>query len=307
MDRLKNLFSQIVDLIKRGIKLFGDNEMSVYAGYTTLFMVTSLFPSIMLIIAIINLLPGYSVEDLMDLLFRLLPDLGPIRELLESVIMNLKDQSTGLLASVAAVTTLWSAGKGVSAMQKALNKLDKGQDAITENEESSGTKGKLTVTLKNILKRLLFTLLLIILLPAMLVFNMLGDSIANIISDVLNKLRPDGLQTTMAEVDSFIDISSLIVILLSLLVLLTIYARLPEKRRTLKSQLPGAILTGVCWLLFTKLFSLFIPHFFNASLYGSLASLFLLLLWLWVMIVIFFAGAVLNHVLEEKPQEDTVS
>ena len=27
MDRLKNLFSQIVDLMKRGIKLFGDNEM----------------------------------------------------------------------------------------------------------------------------------------------------------------------------------------------------------------------------------------------------------------------------------------
>ena len=307
MDRLKDLISRLFDLIKRGIKMFGDNDMSVFAGYATLFMVTALFPCIMLIISVINLLPGYSANDAADILFQVLPDLGPIKELLESVIMNLKDQSTGLLASTAAVTTLWSASKGVSAMQKGLDEMDEGADGGTDQAEKAGAKGKIISAAKNILKRLLFTLLMIILIPALLVFEMLGDNIAGIICGALKKLQPEGLNAILGEVDSFFHVSSLLVVLLALLVILVSYVLLPRKRRTYKSQLPGAILTGVCWFAFTKLFSLFIPQFFNASLYGSLASLFLMLLWLWVMIIIFFVGGVLNHVLEEEPQNNTAS
>ena len=302
MNRLKDLISRLVDLIKRGIKVFGDNDMSVFAGYATLFMVTALFPCIMLIISVINLLPSYSVNDVTDILFRILPDLGPIKELLESVIMNLKDQSTGLLASTAAVTTLWSASKGVSAMQKGLDEMDEGMDNGAKQAENSDAKGKIRSAVKNILKRLLFTMLMIILIPALLMFEMLGDNIAGIICGALKKLQPEGLNSILEDVDSFFHTSSLLVILLALLVILVSYVLLPKKRRTYKSQLAGTILTGVCWFVFTKLFSLFIPQFFNASLYGSLASLFLMLLWLWVMIIIFFVGGVLNRVLEEGPK-----
>ena len=76
---------------------------------------------------------------------------------------------------------------------------------------------------------------------------------------------------------------------------------LSAKRRTLKSQLPGALFTGVCWFVFTKLFSIFIPRFYQASrLYGSLASLFLVLLWIRFIVIILFAGVVLNRVLEKE-------
>ena len=93
--------------------------------------------------------------------------------------------------------------------------------------------------------------------------------------------------------------------LFALLVILQIYAVLPDTRRTLKSQLPGALLSVVCWFVFTKLFSSFIPRFYKASsLYGSLASLFLLLLWLRFVVMILFAGAVLNRILEEEQQKD---
>ena len=41
--------------------------MSVYAGYATLFIVTAVFPLIMLIVAVVNLLPGYSAKDVAEL------------------------------------------------------------------------------------------------------------------------------------------------------------------------------------------------------------------------------------------------
>ena len=129
--------------------------MSVFAGYGTLFIVTSLFPLIMLIISFVNLLPGYSAKDVTVILFQILPDLGPLENLIESIILNLKDQTGGLLASAAAVTTLWSASKGVNAIQKGLNALDQ-KDAIeTEKKEDNGLKEKAKSLAKAIAKRLL--------------------------------------------------------------------------------------------------------------------------------------------------------
>lgn len=277
--------------------------MSVYASYATLFIVTAVFPLVMLIISIVHLLPGYSTKDVADILFQILPDLGPIQEFVESMMTNLKAQSGGLLASAAAITTLWAASKGVSAIQNGLNQFD--QEAIDNITNDGSIKKKGAGFVRNTLKQLLFTLLLAILIPALLVFEMLGDSIAGIIRGILEKLQPDVLKSTLSNIDTFFHASSLVVMLFALLVILLIFAHLPMIRRTLKSQLPGGLVTGVCWLAFTKLFSFFIPRFYHASsLYGSLAALFLLLLWLRFMVMILFAGGALNHALEEEKLEN---
>ena len=300
MDQPKGLLSRAIAFVKHAIDIYGKNNMSVFAGYSTLFIVTALFPFIMLILSIINLLPGYSVDDVISVLFQILPDLEPIEELIESVITNLKDQSSGLLASIAAVTTLWSASKGVSSIQKGLDQLDREKGDAADEETSSKIKGTIQGTTKGILKRLLFTLILAILIPALLVFEMLGDSIARIICNTLEKMKPDDLNAYFSYIDSLFHAGSFVVIILAVLVVVAIYALLPAKHRSLKSSLPGAVLTCVCWFAFTKLFAIFMPKFFNASLYGPLASLFLMILWLWFMVIILFAGGVLNRTIEEE-------
>ena len=330
MDRLKSLLAWLKTLLLSGFTMFQDNKMSVYSGYATLFIVTAVFPCVILIISIVNLLPGYSTEDVAGIFFQILPDLGPIKELIESMMVNLKAQSGGLLASAAAVTTLWAASKGVSAVQKGLNQLDETDETElatadetavettdveaveTTDETKKKKRGELIEKGKSlakaILKRLLFTLTLIILIPALLVFEMLGDSIAGVIHSALEKVNPEGLSGILSHVDILFNVTSLAVILFALLVILQIFAFLPDKRRTMKSQLPGALLTVVCWFVFTELFSFFIPRFYHASsLYGSLASLFLLLLWLRFIVMILFAGGVLNRTLEEEKQEKECS
>lgn len=296
-------------IIKRGIGTYIDNSMSVFAGYSTLFIVMALFPFIMLIISVINLFPGYSADDVAALLFQILPDLEPIEKLVGSMITNLKDQSNGLLASVAAVTTLWSASKGVSAIQKGLNQLDRDRSDLNDTDISddagnkqldSGIKGIIGSSARATAKRLLFTLMLVILIPAALVFEMLGSTLIELIGRAIEKISPEALEKILPDIDLFFLVGSVAVLIFALLVIIVVYAYLPNKHSSFKRCLPGAVLTFVCWFAFTKLFALFIPRFFNASLYGSLASLFLMLFWLLIMVTILFAGAILNRSIEEE-------
>ena len=206
MDKLKGPISRIKDLLLRGIEMFGEAKVSVYAGYATLFIVTAIFPCLMLIISIVNLLPGYSANDVADVLLQILPDLEPIKELIGSMILNLQGQSDGVLASVAAVTTFWSASNGVYAMQQGLDQMD----CISKDEaekEDSGLKEKGGNAVRSILKRLFFTLIMIILIPALLVFQLLGDSVSSAICSAVEKVNPEKLNSVMTSIDSFFSIS----------------------------------------------------------------------------------------------------
>ncbi|MBQ2160870.1 MAG: YihY family inner membrane protein [Firmicutes bacterium] len=265
------------------LKYFNEGEMTVYSGNATLFIITAAFPFIMLIIAIVNMLPGYSPKDVTEMFFKILPDLDSLKEFVEAMIVNLKNQSGGILASAAALTTLWSASQGVAAIQAGLNKLDGSQTG----------KGIL-----NIIKRLVCTLLLVVLFPALLVFEVLGESIKGVINNIMEKI---GLESIDSLLSSILDLSLIIILLAALIVILFIYAYLPAQKHSLKSMLPGTIFCVVGWIVFTELFAFFIPRFYHASsLYGSLASLFLALLWIRIIIMILFFGGALNKALQDK-------
>ena len=267
------------------VKLFLETNMLVYSGNATLFIITAAFPFIALIISIVNVLPWYSPLDVVEFFFRVLPDLEPFRDFIEGIVVNLKNSSGGVLIGVAALTTLWSASGGVNAIRVGLNQLD------------GGEKGKVQ---HNIIKRLVFTLMLIILIPALLVFSMLGDSVQNIIGSIFERIGAEGLLHLKESIESVFQAGTLIVTIAGFFAALLLYAKLPAKVHTLKSRIPGTVFTGVACYLFTKVFSFFIPKLSgSSSLYGSLASLFLILLWIRIIMMILFAGGALNRVLEE--------
>lgn len=269
-------------IIKRTLKIYSENDLGVYAGNATLFIITAVFPMLVLIIAIVNMLPGYSPKDVTEFLFQFLPDLSSIKTLVNGMVSNLQSQSSGLLASVAALTTLWSASAGITAMQKGLKKLS--------DVPASSIKDKLWA--------LLFTVLYVILIPAILVFQVLQDSIISIAGSITAKI---GLENMVDQIATIMKVSNVVTIVLAFLVLLLTYTYLPGQKRTLKQHIPGTLFLGVMFVVFTKLFSIFIPRFYNSSgLYGSLASLFLALLWLRFVLMILFLGGALNTALAER-------
>jgi membrane protein len=92
---------------------------------------------------------------------------------------------------------------------------------------------------------------------------------------------------------------------LLLLVLLTLlfvgmYMFLPGRRNKFGECLPGAIFAALSWQVLSLLFSVYVENFTAyANIYGSVSSVALGLLWLYLCLCILFFGAALNRWLKE--------
>lgn len=100
----------------------------------------------------------------------------------------------------------------------------------------------------------------------------------------------------------------LLFIILSLYFAL-IYIVLPNRKKakpdliTYKNQLPGAIFCTVCWYVLAAVFSFYLENFSKFSVYGSLASLAMLIIWLYFCLFMMMLGAEINY-LYRKPIDD---
>ena len=258
------------------IQIYSRTELSVCTGNATLFLLMSIVPLLMLAVAVINLIPGFSADDLTEILNLCLPDLPEIRALVQSTIRNLNNQSGGVVISISAVMTLYSASKGVSAIQYGLAK-------INENIVS---------TLWAKLISLIYTLVFVLLIPAFLIFQVLHNMILELMSALTDMLSlPDLFQ----QLDAFMRYSGIISAALMVCVIMLTYSYLSGTKERFRSQLPGSILASVLWITFSAAFSYFIPMFWkSSSFYGSLASVFLIAMWLRYIMIFLFFGAALN-------------
>ena len=269
----------VLRVVAETSQVYTKNEMSVYAGYTTLYMLMALVPLLSLLIGVVNLLPDLSLQHVEEVLQDLLPSIPQVQSLVHSIITNVNRKAGSLAISVSLVVSLWSASNGVNALQKGLHKI-------------SGNPGS---PLRDRLAAMLYTLLFIALIPALLVFRVLRGSIEELITAVSNWFNiPDIAGRLMG----FMEYSGLITAVMMAVVILLAYTLLQGERRKLRFQLPGALFTTILWLVFSRLFELFIQRFWQASsLYGSLAAIFLATMWLNSIMMILFYGAALNEAL----------
>ena len=283
---MKSMEKKKPNLILETVKVYADNEMSVYAGYATLHILMAMVPLMTLVIGLVNILPDVSLQHLETVLNDLLPDIEEVNALIHGIISNVNRQAGTLAISLSAIATLWSASTGVNALQAGLCKI-------------SGSSGSF---IKRRAMALLYTLIFIALIPALLIFRVLRGSIEDLIGAVNRWLNiPDIAGRLLA----FMEYSGLITAIVMAVVVLLAYTYLRGDRQKLRYQLPGTLFTTVLWLVFSRLFEIFIQRFWQASsLYGSLAAMFLAAMWLKAIVMIFFYGASLNETLMRRRSED---
>ena len=84
-------------------------------------------------------------------------------------------------------------------------------------------------------------------------------------------------------------------------VFLVLYKVLPNRKATFKSQLPGAFIIAMAWLIFSYGFSLYFEFFPNfGNMYGSLTALIMVMLWLYVCMNLILYGAEINAYFENE-------
>ncbi|MCR4951434.1 MAG: YihY/virulence factor BrkB family protein [Solobacterium sp.] len=277
--------NRFVKLLLKTINLFTQQKMDVYAGFAALCILMALVPLLMLILAVVNMLPGYSAADFSAYVTGLFPGIPAVQDMLKSIIMNLSEQSGGVVISLSALTSLWAASNGVSAIQTALDNLSGIRQSFVKGKKSA----------------LLFTVIYVLLIPSLLIFQVLRSSIESVLEPVLAMLKLQSLASTIYGILAFSGILSLIV--MALVIIMT-YTYLPNGKRTLKSQLPGAVLATVAAAVFTGVFGYCMTRFWKASsVYGSLAAIFLTAMWLQFILQILFFGAALNQAIHETDSE----
>ena len=273
---MKQKFSRWLHIATAVVRKYLALDMAVYAGSATLFLLMASFPMLMWVLVLVNLLPGFSVESVAELLADFLPQIPSVQESTIQLLQNLSSQSAQFVASLAVLTTIVSASGGMSALQIGLQRLTPGSR-------------------RTFLNRLLavgYTFVFELLLLVMLALQGMKSLFARF-ADTLPFFRH--YAAVVHEAQRVANIGRFVIIPLLFVLLLLIYTYVPGGRRTLRSQLPGTIFATAGWLIFSRVFSIYILHFWRLSyIYGSLTAVILVILWLFVIINLIFLGAGLN-------------
>ena len=83
-------------------------------------------------------------------------------------------------------------------------------------------------------------------------------------------------------------------ILILIVFFIVIFTALPNKKLDFKEQIVGACFTAVGWTVFSYGLSIYVDYFNGFSMYGSLTTLMLLMLWVYFCVYIMLIGGELN-------------
>lgn len=248
---------------------FGTYHISTYAASASFFIMTAIFPLLTLALSIISFTP-LSTEDLIGALLLIVPkSLWPLATYLAESMMR----TSAAALSVSLIAALWSASKSMLGLLDGLN-------AIADVND----------TRNFIFKRIIcmgYILVLILGLVVNLGLRVFGQHIL----ELLQRIAP-GLAQIFS---TLMQLRGLTLFGILALVFLLIYTFFPGKKMKVLRQVPGAMFTSLAWLLFSSLFSIYVNQAATASLYGSLTTVILAMLWLYFCMYLIFLGAVLNN------------
>jgi len=271
-----NKLRPMISFIKNIVEKIERDNVDVYSAQAAFFIIIAFFPTAMLILSLINFLP-FSIEQLKDFSVNFLPPQAA--SLVNSVMAEIFEASTGTVLSVATITALWSASRGLFAVIKGLN-------VIYGVEEK---RGYIQLRLVMMFYMLTFMATLIITLT-ILVF---GGTIADWLIETFPALENAPMV--------FTSVRWVLGFCLLVLFFWALYSFAPGRKTHSLWEFPGAIISAVGWLGFSALYSFYISNFANYSyLYGSLTAIVLLMLWLYICMNIMFFGAEINVVLRNE-------
>jgi membrane protein len=124
-----------------------------------------------------------------------------------------------------------------------------------------------------------------------------GETLAGIAEVNLQLKIP--LQEWVAALNLPLTAIALIILALGL------YLLTPENYLTIRQALPGAILFAVGWLAVTKLFQLYVSKYdrYNPT-YHALASIIILLTWMYLTCLLLLLGGKLNAILRREHERE---
>lgn len=266
--------SKLIRIGRQFLYKINHDFVNAFSAQAALFILISVFPFIMTILNLIQFVP-VTKSDFLRFVVEVIPD--NFSSLAVSIIEDLYQKSSGTLLSLSAVFTIWSAARGSMAIVNGLN-------SVYDIEE---TRNYLVLRIVSCFYTLVFVVMIVFSLT-LLVF---GNAIYSMIAS-----RFPIFQALAA---MLISLRTLIALALLMLFFIFLYTVMPSRKVHFSRQIPGALFSSAGWMIFSFVFSIYIDNFSNYSyMYGSLAGIVILLLWLYACMYILFLGGEINAFFE---------
>ena len=255
--------------IKRFNRNLRHDDISTYASSIAFFLFLSIIPLLFLVCFLLPYTP-LTEADLMIACMNVVPK--QMNPWIIGLISQIYDKPRGVLP-VTLLITVWSAGKGMLALMRALNRIN---DVMEE-------RGYFRL-------RFISSFYTIVILVVLIVTFVLGVFGGNILKWLVEKTV--GIIEIRSELISIV--SFLVMIIVSVIAFSGIYTYIPNKKLSFRKQIPGAVFVASAWSIFTFGFSLYIEYFSGFTAYGTLGTIILFLFWLYFCSYIMLMGAVIN-------------
>jgi membrane protein len=265
-------------VLRRTARGFRSNNLTDWAAALTYYAILSIFPSLIVLVAILGLAGDSATQSVLDNLNELGP--GPATDIVSGAIREISSAqgTAGVALAIGLAAALWSASGYVGAFSRASN-------VVYEVEE-----GRPFWKLRPL--QLAMSLLLIVLVAvsaiAVVVTGPLAEQVGNLV----------GAGSTAVTVWDIAKWPAIVLIVITTLAVL--YYGAPNVRQPgFRWITPGGVLGAALWILASAGFSLYVANFgsYNKT-YGSLAGAIVFLIWLWISNLAVLLGAELNAELE---------
>lgn len=259
---------------------FGEVEITDRAAALTYYSVLSLFPGLLVAVALLALLGEYpgTYESIVDTLRDAAP--GTAVDTINSALRDaLSDRgNAGALLGVGLLISVYSASGAIGAAMRSL-------ESINRVKAGRGF-------LPNLGVRLGLTLLLMVLVFIAFLAVVVAGPLFGTIADAA------GFEGLLKDLVGYARWPIGALSLLAAFAL--VYSLGPRKgprrgTRSLRSVMPGAMLAVVLWFAVSLVFTLYVAHFGSYDkTYGTLGAMISLLIWLWLGNLAFLLGALFN-------------
>ncbi|MBQ8279335.1 MAG: YihY/virulence factor BrkB family protein [Roseburia sp.] len=249
---------KVIFNVAKFLKECKEDKISAYAAQSAFFILLAIIPFLMVFLSLLQF-TLITESMLLTLYEEGLP--GYISPFFITITDEIYNRSLGITA-VSAVVAIWSAAKGMHALTDGLN-------AVNDLEEN---RNWFVLRFWAVIYTVVFMLAIVFTLVVMV----FGNSIRNLAVDYLPILR-----NVAVIVSSFKGVLLFLILVIFFDVAFTI---LPNTKLTFMSQLPGAILCALAWNGISFLLSIYIDYFNGFSMYGSLTTVALMMLWLYFCI-----------------------
>ena len=271
MKKIKQIYQNITN-ITAGVSA---DHVGAYAAQTSYFFMLCMIPIILLLLTMVQYTP-VTKADVMTAVIQVFP--SSVDSLITSIVNQVYNQSTGVIP-ITIVVALWSAGKGVLAMTSGLNCVYKC------NETRNYVFLRIRATI--------YTVMFIIVIIFLLVLSVFGNTLKLFIAEHI----PIMLGVAEKLLETRIIITPIVLVAFSLM----IYKFLPNRRDKFRYQLPGAMFSAVGWMIISWIFSVYLDVFKGfSSMYGSLTTIVLIMLWMYFCMYCILLGGELNVLLNGK-------